>query len=75
VGRFERLAGGEWVEVSLKEGKTRNYRFALNRVEGERIILRDSNRKIEVEIDQENRRVSWMKGTNKEFLYSIINVH
>jgi hypothetical protein len=35
VGRFERLAGGEWVEVSLKEGKTRNYRFALNRVEGE----------------------------------------
>ena len=75
VGRFERLTGGEWVEVSMKEDVTQTYRFASSRIEGARIILRDKQRKIDVEIDEENRQVFWIsKNNTRTFLYKIIGV-
>ena len=74
VGRFERVTGGEWVEVSMKEAAAQTFRFTSRR-EGDRVLLRDSQRKIDVEIDQENRQVFWIKGNERAFLYKVIGVH
>jgi hypothetical protein len=72
LGQFVQMSGRVWNEMSLTAPGNYLFEFVFSRLQGKRLFLWDETRLIYVEIDWENKKVWWIEGNNRTYLYKIV---